>query len=74
MPPTLHGMSNLVAIASPDAGTAQTVAEELHQLMDEGSIELDDMVVIERTNEGKVKLHQTRHPTGKGAAGGAGWG
>ena len=67
-------MSNLVAIAYPDVETADTVAEELHQLTKEGSIELDDMVVVERDGEGKIKLHQTRSTTGKGAAGGAVWG
>ena len=41
-------MSNLVAIAYPDLGTAQTVAGELGQLTKEHSITLDDMVVIER--------------------------
>jgi uncharacterized membrane protein len=55
----------------PDVETADTVAEELHQLTKEGSIELDDMVVVERDGEGKIKLHQTRSTTGKGAAGGA---
>jgi uncharacterized membrane protein len=67
-------MSNLVAIAYPDVETAETVAEELQQLTTEGSIELDDMVVVERDGEGKIKLHQSRNTTGKGAAGGAGWG
>src|ERR1044072_3545454 len=64
-------MSNLVAIAYPDVETADTVAEELHQLTKEGSIELDDMVVVERDGAGKIKLQQTG---GKGAAGGAVWG
>ena len=29
------------------------------------------MVVVERDGEGKIKLHQSRSTTGKGAAGGA---
>ena len=53
-------MSNLVAIAYPDVDTARNVSEELRQLMKEQSIELDDMVVVERTSDGKVKLHQSR--------------
>ena len=32
------------------------------------------MVVVERDGEGKIKLHQSRSTTGKGAAGGAVWG
>ena len=67
-------MSNLVAIAYPDVDTARTVAEELAELTKEQSIELDDMVVVERTSDGKVQLHQSRSTTGRGAAGGAGGG
>jgi uncharacterized membrane protein len=67
-------MSNLVAIAYPDLDTARTVAEELQQLTTEKSIALDDMVVIERCDDGKVKLHQSRNTTGGHAAGGAVWG
>jgi len=67
-------MSNLVAIAYPDVDTARTVADELGELIKEKSIELDDMVVIERQPDGKVKLHQSQSTTGRGAAGGAVWG
>jgi uncharacterized membrane protein len=67
-------MSNLVAIAYPDVDTARTVADELGELIKEKSIELDDMVVVERQPDGKVKLHQSRSTTGRGAAGGALWG
>src|SRR4029079_3202054 len=66
-------MSNLVAIAYPDLGTAQTVAGELGQLTKEKSITLDDMVIIERRPDGKVKLHQSMSTAGAGAAGGALW-
>ena len=51
-------MSNLIAIAYPDLTTARNVAAELGQLTKEQSIVLDDMVVIERRPDGKVKLHQ----------------
>ena len=67
-------MSSLVAIAYPDVETAQTVAEELGELVKEKSIELEDMVVVERRPDGKVQLHQSRSTTGRGAAGGAVWG
>ena len=46
-------MSNLVAIAYPDVDTARTVAEELAELTKEQSIELDDMVVVERTRRAR---------------------
>jgi uncharacterized membrane protein len=67
-------MSNLIAIAYPDLGAAQSVASELGQLTKEKSIQLDDMVVIERRPDGKVKLHQSMSTAGAGAAGGALWG
>jgi len=67
-------MSNLIAIAYPDVETARSVQAELGQLTKEQSIVLDDMVVIERRPDGKVKLHQSTSTAGVGAAGGALWG
>jgi len=67
-------MSNLIAIAYPDLETARKVQAELGQLTKEQSIVLDDMVVIERKPDGKVKLHQAISTAGAGAAGGALWG
>src|SRR5215207_9435539 len=67
-------MSNLIAIAYPDLTTARNVASELGQLTKEQSIVLDDIVVIERRPDGKVKLHQAVGTAGAGAAGGALWG
>ena len=67
-------MSTLVAIAYPDLDTARTVADELHQLDKEKAIEIDDVVVIERPADGKVKLHHSRHISRGGAAEGAGAG
>jgi uncharacterized membrane protein len=67
-------MSNLIAIAYPDVETARNVQAELGQLTKEQSIVLDDMVVIERRPDGKVKLHQAISTAGAGAAGGALWG
>src|SRR4051794_38791818 len=67
-------MSNLIAIAYPDITTARNVAAELGQLTKEQSIVLDDIVVIERRPDGKVKLHQAVSTAGSGAAGGALWG
>ena len=67
-------MSNLIAVAYPDVETARSVAAELGQLSKEQSIVLDDIVVIERRPDGKVKLHQAISTAGAGAAGGALWG
>jgi uncharacterized membrane protein len=66
-------MSDLVAIAYPDLATAKEVAENLTQLNKAHEVELDDLVVVERKLDGKVKLHQPS-TTGAGAAGGALWG
>ena len=68
-------MSGLVAIAYPDLATAERVREELIQAADEGLARLEDAVLVERTLDGAVKLHQLRRSgpgdTMKGAAGGA---
>jgi uncharacterized membrane protein len=67
-------MSTLVAIAYPDIDTARTVAAELHDLEKEKSIEVDDIVIVDRPAGGKVKLHHARHFARGGAAEGAGAG
>jgi uncharacterized membrane protein len=67
-------MSNLVAVAYPDAATAEEVRTALAQMMKEHLIELDDAVVVVRGEDGKVKLNQAMSTAGAGAAGGALWG
>jgi uncharacterized membrane protein len=67
-------MSNLVAIAYPDRESAEQVRRTLIELQKEHIIELDDMVVVTRKADGKVKLHQATSVAGAGAAGGALWG
>ena len=67
-------MSNLVAVAYPDEATASEVAQTLVELQKERSIELDDLVVAIRKDDGKIKLKQSFSPAGTGAAGGALWG
>jgi uncharacterized membrane protein len=67
-------MSNLVAIAYPDEATAGEVARTLLELQKEHSIELEDLVVAIRKDDGKIKLKQSFSPAATGAAGGALWG
>ena len=67
-------MSNLVAVAYPDADTAERVRQELIQATKEHLVKLDDAVVVEVRPDGKVKLHQAVSTTGAGALGGAAWG
>jgi uncharacterized membrane protein len=67
-------MSNLVAIAYPDFETAERVRQELLQATKEHLLRLEDAVVVECQQDGKIKLHQAVSTTGAGAAGGALWG
>lgn len=64
----------LIAIAYPDAATAERARGELVQATKEHLIELQDAVVAERRPDGKIKLHQGMSTAGVGAAGGAMWG
>ncbi len=66
-------MSDLVAIAYPDLATAQEVAANTARLQQGHEIELEDMVVVERRADGKIKLHQPSMAA-TGAATGALWG
>ena len=67
-------MSALVAIAYPDAETAEKVRAELIKATKEHILQLEDAVVVEHGPDGKIKLHQAMSLTGAGAAGGALWG
>ena len=66
-------MSNLVAIAYDDLDTAKQVVANIGQARTRTLIQLDDLVIVERRGDGKVKLHQPSM-AGAGAAGGALWG
>jgi uncharacterized membrane protein len=66
-------MSDLVAIAYPDLATAQEVSANVARLQKGHELELDDMVIVERRGDDKVKLHQPS-AAGAGAASGALWG
>lgn len=67
-------MSDLIAVAYPDRETAEKVRQRLAQLTLEHTIELEDAVIVDRDENGKVKLHQVHNPVARGAAGGALWG
>ncbi len=66
-------MSHLVAIAYDDLDTAQQVVANIGQAHKAHDIELEDLVIVERRGDGKVKLHQPSL-AGAGAVGGALWG
>ena len=66
-------MSDLVAIAYPDVETAREVAANVGEARKAHLIDVDDLVIVERRADGKIKLHQASL-AGVGAAGGALWG
>jgi uncharacterized membrane protein len=66
-------VSDLVAIAYPDVSTARQVASRVGEAQKAQLIQLDDMVIVEHRDDGKIKLHQPSL-AGAGAAGGALWG
>jgi uncharacterized membrane protein len=66
-------LSDLVAIAYDDLPTAQRVVGNLGEGIKNHLIQLDDCVIVERKDDGKVKLHQPSL-AGAGAVGGALWG
>jgi uncharacterized membrane protein len=67
-------VSDLIAVAYPDKNTAEQVRDRLLRLTAEHVIELEDAVVVDRDENGKVKLHQVHSPAARGAMGGALWG
>ncbi|MER5468699.1 DUF1269 domain-containing protein [Streptomyces sp. NPDC002935] len=67
-------MSNLFVIAYDDVATASQVRDKLFELSKAHLVELEDAVVVERSEDGRIKLHQAVSHTAVGAAGGALWG
>lgn len=53
-------MSDLVAIAYDDLDTAQRVATDLGDAVKSHDIELDDAVIVERSADGRLRLHRPR--------------
>lgn len=67
-------MSHLIAISYPDLQTAMSVRDRLGQMQKQNLIMLEDAAVVERRQDGKIKLHQATSMAGIGATGGALWG
>jgi len=67
-------MSNLFVVAYNDLATAHQVRDKVLDLSKQHLVELEDIVVVERREDGKIKLHQAVNHTATGAAGGALWG
>jgi uncharacterized membrane protein len=67
-------MSDLIVLSFEDEETAFAMRAELAKMQKEYLIEMDDVVVVTKDGEGKVKLHQAVNLTAAGALGGGFWG
>ena len=67
-------MSELVVIGFEDENTAFEMRAALAKLQKEYLIEMEDVVVVTKDEEGKAKLHQAVNLTTAGAVGGSFWG
>lgn len=67
-------MSQFVAVAYPDITKASEVRQTLLKLQSEYLIDLEDAVVVTKSAEGKVELHQPVNLTAAGAVSGGFWG
>ena len=67
-------MSDLIVIAFNDVATAFAMRAELISLQKEYLLEMEDVVVVSRSADNKVQLHQTANLTAMGAVTGGFWG
>jgi len=67
-------MSDLIVVAFDDEATAFELRAELVKLQKEYLLEMEDAVVVTKSADGKVALHQAVNLTATGAVGGAFWG
>ena len=66
--------SNLVVIGFDDESTAFEMRAALSRLQRQYLIDMEDVVVVTRDDQGEVKLHQAQNLTAAGALGGSFWG
>ena len=67
-------MSDLIVVAFDDAETAFAMRAELIALQKEYLLEMEDVVVVTRSADNKVQLHQAANLTTLGAVSGGFWG
>ena len=67
-------MADLVAVSFDDPAKAFALRARLAELQKEYLIEMGDVVVVTRDEDGKVQLHQAVNLTAAGAMGGGFWG
>ncbi|MBI1170942.1 DUF1269 domain-containing protein [bacterium] len=67
-------MSDLIVISFENESTAFELRSELIKLQKEYLLEMEDVVVVTRSEDMKVQLHQASNLTAMGAVGGGFWG
>ena len=67
-------MADLIAIAFDDQKKAFELRARLTELQKEYLIDMEDVVVVTKDSDGKVKLHHAVNLTAAGAVGGGFWG
>jgi uncharacterized membrane protein len=67
-------VSDLVVISFPDEQTAFELRAALVKMQKDYLIEMEDVVVVTKDQEGRVKLHQAANLTAMGAVTGGFWG
>jgi uncharacterized membrane protein len=67
-------MTDLVVISMESPSKAFELRARLAELQTEYLISMEDIVVVTRDQDGKVKLHQATNLTAAGAVGGSFWG
>ena len=67
-------MSDLIVVAFKDEATAFEMRAELVRLQKDYLMDMEDVVIVTRTEGGEVQLHQAVNLTASGAVGGGFWG
>lgn len=67
-------MSQLIVVAFDDINTADQLKTDLEEAQKERLVGLEDLVVVKRQADGKVKIKQAHSLTGAGALSGSFWG
>ncbi len=67
-------MARMIAVAYPGIHRAEEVRLELRRLQSAYLLELDDAVVVTKSDEGKIRLHQAVNLPALGALSGGFWG
>jgi uncharacterized membrane protein len=67
-------MSDLIAIAYPDEAAVTRAAANVAEGVDKGLVEVEDLVVIVRDDDGTVDVRQGSTGVGAATVGGAMWG